>query len=82
MYIGRLPNPSPNSPQLQSYRHLLTWGIDLFLKYFCDDLVGITEPHACLDVQGGGCVRGDVPPSVAGKFCIFETWIVQFGEYF
>ena len=29
-----------------------------------------------------GCLRGDVPPSEAGKFCIFETVIVQFDEYF
>ena len=29
-----------------------------------------------------GCLRGDVPPSEAGKFCIFETGIVQFDEYF
>ena len=25
---------------------------------------------------------GDVPPSEAEKFCIFETGIVQFDEYF
>ena len=29
-----------------------------------------------------GGLRGDVPPSEAGKFCIFATGIVQFGEYF
>ena len=26
--------------------------------------------------------EGDVPPSEAVKFCIFETGIVQFNEYF
>ena len=30
----------------------------------------------------GGCLRGDVPPSEAGKFCIFESGILQFDEYF
>ena len=30
----------------------------------------------------GGCLRGDVPPPEAGKFCIFESGIVQFDEYF
>ena len=29
-----------------------------------------------------GVSEGDVPPSEAGKCCIFETGIVQFGEYF
>ena len=29
-----------------------------------------------------GCLRRDVPPSEAGKFCIFETGIMPFGEYF
>ena len=32
--------------------------------------------YACLDTQGG------MPPSEARKFCIFETEIVQFSEYF
>ena len=38
---------------------------------------GITESNARLEVRGGGCT-----PSEAGKFCSFETRIVQFGEYF
>ena len=67
-------------PQLQSYWHLLTRGIDpslIFFFPFCD-LWGVTEPNAHLNVWGGGCA----PPSEAGNFCIFETGIMQFGDYF
>ena len=37
---------------------------------------GVTVPNVCLDTQG------DVPPSEAEKFCIFETGSVQFDKYF
>ena len=30
----------------------------------------------------GGCLKGNVPPSEAGTFCIFETGIMQLDEYF
>ena len=40
----------------------------------------MTVPNAHLRPKGG-CLKGDVPPSEAEKFCIFETGIVQFDEY-
>ena len=33
----------------------------------------------CWHIQGGGVAEGGMPPSEAGKFCIFETGFVEFG---
>ena len=63
-------------PQLQSLQ-VSPNQINL-LTLFCDHHV--TVPNACL--RAWGCLRGDMPPSEAGKFCIFEIGFVQFGEYF
>ena len=59
-------------PQLQKLQVHFTQGcrsvFDMGGEWFC--------------VVHRGCLKGDVPPSEAGKFCIFETGIVQFDEYF
>ena len=59
-------------PQLQKLQVHLTRGVDQSLTWVRSDFVLCTR----------GCLRGDVPPSEAGKFCIFETGIGQFDEYF
>ena len=67
--MRRLQNPSPPSKVTGAF---LTRGVDQSLTWgggwFC--------------VMHRGCLRGNVPPSEAGKFCIFEIEIVQFDEYF
>ena len=50
--------------------------------FVCDDLWGEHYSAKCTLQHTGGCLKGDVPPSEARKFYIFETGIVQFGEYF
>ena len=79
-------------PQLQSYRCLLTISLDPSFLHFFDDLWwwwwwwwwcgggGECCSAKCSLQHTGRCLRGDVPPSEARKFCIFETGIVQFGE--
>ena len=36
----------------------------------------------CALARTGACLRGDVPPSEAGRFWNFYTEFVHFGEYF
>ena len=66
-------------PQLQSYWHLLTRGIDPSLNFFSlFTICGVSQSQMLTWMYG----EGDVPPSEAGNFSIFETGIMQFGEYF
>ena len=82
-YIRHLPNPSPHSsptPKLEAppnqrhrsvFCHFLWW------------FGGASQGQMPAWTYGQwGCLRGDEPPSEARKFCIFETGIMQFGEYF
>ena len=70
--MRRLPNPSPNFPELQNYRCLLTRGIDPSLAFFVMIWWGIKVPNARLDAQGG-CLRGMCPPERLENFS-FLKW--------
>ena len=64
-------------PQLQSYRHFLTWGIDLsfdnfFLFLFLIIWWGVTEPNVCLDMRRGECLRGMCPPQKLKNSVFFK----------
>ena len=77
-----LPNPSPNSSPTSKLQVPPNRGHrSIFLTFFCDDFVWHHSAECPLGCTGG-CLRGDVHPSEAGKFCIFETGIMQFDEYF
>ena len=73
-------------PQLQSYRCLLTRSLDPsfwhFLWWFVGGGGGEEHHSAKCSLQHTGGILGGYAPSEAGKFCIFETGIVPFGEYF
>ena len=76
-----LSNPSPISqlqmPPNQGHRSFF-----VMILCVCVGGGGVTVPNGHLGAQGGGVSEGDVPPSEAGTFCIFETGIMQFDEYF
>ena len=79
-----LQNPSPNSsPTSKLHMPPNQEPRSIFLTFFVVIVGGggsITVPNAHFNTRG--CLRGDVPPLEARKLCIFETGIVQFGEYF
>ena len=63
----------------QNFKGDLTRGIDPSSTLRDDS---VAHQRQCALARTGVCVRGDVPPSEAGKFFIFATGIVQFGKYF
>ena len=56
-------------PQLQSYSCLLTKGIDASLTFFVM-LLFLRHMAKCPLGCTGGCLRGDLPPSEAGKLIL------------
>ena len=72
----RLPNPSPTSklqvPPNQGHRSTLTFF--LMILWGC-------HSAKCPHGTHRGVSEGEGGRSPAGKFCIFEAGIVQFGEY-
>ena len=71
-----LPNPSPTSKLQVPPR-----GINPSFDILCDIFCVISQCQVPAWMQKG-VSEGDVPPSEARKFSIFETGIVQFDEYF
>ena len=79
-----LPNPSPTSklqlPPNQGHRSIFC--CCCLLLFVCVWFGGgVSQSVKCSLGCTMGCLKGGVTPSEAGKFCIYETGIMQFGEY-
>ena len=62
------------------WEHFLYRGVDPF--WTLGGMIGWRVSANCGLARTGGCLRGDVAPSEAGRFLNFENWMAQFGEYF